>query len=165
MGILAHLFKKEEIPQHADNEIVAVVNGEMIPADQIKDEVFAKEMIGHTIGFIPSDGDIVAPANGQLEVMYPTGHAFAVRMKDGCGLLVHIGIDTVNMKGNGFSILAKQGDTVRAGQPIVKVNLSKVKEAGYSDTVMLIVTEPAKDGSKVVYIDPVTVSKGQVINH
>ena len=164
MGLFDKFLKKETISQYADEEIAAVVNGEIIPANQIKDEVFSQEMLGRTIGFIPGDGDIVSPANGKLEVMYPTGHAFGVRMKNGRALLVHIGIDTVEMKGKGFSILAKQGDEVKAGQSIVKVNLSMVKEAGYSDTVMLIVTEPAEDGSGVRYIDPGIVTKGQVIN-
>ena len=83
------MFKKQEIlPDIPDDKMVAVCNGKMIPAEDINDEMFSKEVLGKTVGFIPSSGEIVAPCNGVLEVMFPTGHAFAIRMKDGTGVLV-----------------------------------------------------------------------------
>lgn len=86
--------------------------------------MFAQEIMGQTIGFVPKNGLIVSPANGTLEVVFQTGHAFGVRMQDGTGLLVHIGINTVDMNGKGFKIFARQGDTVKAGQPIIFVDLA-----------------------------------------
>jgi len=106
---------------------------------------------------------IVAPANGDLEMVFETGHAFAVRMKDGTGLLVHIGVDTVNMKGQGFTVLKKQGDAVKAGEPIVKVDLKAVEAAGYSTQTMIVVTEPADESKPVSYIAFGPVRAGQVI--
>ena len=111
----------------------------MISPKEINDPMFAEEMMGQTIGFILSDGEVVAPATGRLEVLFTTGHAFALRMNDGTGLLVHIGIYTVNLKGKGFKVLKKQGERVKAGEAVVKVDLDTVKQAGYDTTTMLIV--------------------------
>lgn len=167
MGLFDNLFgKKHETnaKTYADTDIVAIANAAMIPAADISDAMFREEMMGQTIGFDLKDGTIVSPANGELEALFPTGHAFAVRMADGTGLLVHIGVDTVNMNGEGFKVLAKQGDKVKAGQPIVKVDRDAVKKAGYEYTTMLIVTEPAEEGAKISYIPFGDVTQGQVIN-
>lgn len=149
---------------YRDTDIAAVVSGEMIPAGKIQDIMFAEEMMGQTIAFEPSNGTIVSPANGTLESVFDTGHAFSVRMKDGTGLLVHIGINTVELKGKGFQILKKSGASVLAGQPIVKVNLDTVKRAGKLATTMLIIAEPADPEQKVEYIDFGNVLCGQKIN-
>ena len=124
----------------------------MISPKEINDPMFAEEMMGQTIGFILSDGEVVAPTTGRLEVLFPTGHAFALRMNDGTRLLIHIGIDTVNLKGKGFKVLKKQGDRVKAGEIVVKVDLDTVKQAGYDAITMLIVTEPIHDGEKNNFI-------------
>lgn len=133
---------KKKLSEIADDKIVSVCKGKMIEPSQIEDKMFAQEMMGKTVGFIPEDKTIVAPCNGTLEVLFPTGHAFAIRRKDGTGLLVHIGINTVDLAGKGFKVYAKQGDRVQAGQKIVEVDLDVLKDAGLSSTVMLIVTEP-----------------------
>ena len=74
-------------------------------------------------------------------MLFRSGHAFAIRMKDGTGVLVHVGINTVDMEGNGFDVYVKQGSQVNAGQKIVDINLDAVKRAGYDPTTMLIITE------------------------
>lgn len=144
MGLL-DIFKKEVKKEFDDNVIISPCNSEMIPANKISDPVFGEEMMGKTIGFIPSDGEIVAPCNGTLEVLFPTGHAFAIRCNDGTGLLVHIGIDTVSLNGKGFKTFAKQGQSVVAGQKIVEMDIDVVKSAGLETTTMLIVTEPIEE--------------------
>ncbi len=149
----------------ADEDIVAVVNGEMLPAAKLKDAAFAQEALGQTIGFEPKDGTIVSPANGTLELMYDTGHAFAVRMKDGRALLVHIGVDTVGLNGKGFRVLKKQGVEVKAGEPIVEADLDLIRKEGLSPETMLIVIEPAKDGSSVTYKPCGIEKRGAKINY
>ncbi len=141
MAFFKNLFKKEDSAETNDKTVVAPVEGTLVSNDQISDPVFAQEMMGKTIAFEPKNGQVVSPANGVLEVVFPSGHAFAVRMSDGTGILVHIGINTVSLDGKGFEKLANQGDTVKAGQPIVNVDLDTVKEAGFPVTTMLIVTE------------------------
>lgn len=152
-----------DIPAVADNVIVAVADGDLIGPDKIKDEMFSQEAMGQTVAVEPKNGIIVSPANGTLEMIFETGHAFAVRMKDGTGLLVHIGVDTVNMKGEGFTVLKKQGDEVKAGEPVVKVDLKAVEAAGYSAQTMIVVTEPANEDAKIAYIAYGPVTAGQAI--
>lgn len=163
MGLFDKLFKKEELEVFGDNEVVAVCNGEFIPAEKISDPVFAESMMGKTVAIEPTDGIITSPVNGTLEAVFPTGHAFGVRGNDGTGYLVHIGIDTVSMKGNGFKVLKKQGDVVKAGETVVKMDLSKVEAADHPKTTMIIVTEPL-DGKEYNYIDFGTVTRNQVIS-
>ncbi len=164
MGLFDKLFNKDNVAKYKDTDIVSIANAEMVPASKVNDVMFAQEMMGQTIAFELKDGVIVAPVSGKLEVMYPTGHAFAIRRKDGTGLLVHVGINTVELGGKGFKILVKQGDTVKAGQQLLNVDLNLIKEAGYDTITMLIVTETPNEGEKVPFIDFGDVTQGQVIN-
>ena len=152
-----------EIPVVADDVIVAFADGELIGSDKMKDPMFAEGAMGQTIAIEPASGVILSPANGTLEMVFETGHAFSVRMKDGTGLLIHIGVDTVNMKGEGFTVLKKQGEEVKAGEPVVKVDLKAVEAAGYSTQTMLVVTEPVNEDVPVSYIGFGPVKAGQVI--
>ena len=163
MGLF-DVFKKAELPARDDKDIVAVCNGEMIAPGKISDPMFAEEMMGQTIGFVPADGDFVSPANGELEMIATTGHAFSIRMADGTGLLIHIGIDTVAMKGNGFKLLKKQGDKVKAGEKIIKADLKAIKAAGHESTTMLIVAEPAEEDAVLSFRDFGPVTQGEVIS-
>lgn len=163
MKLMSKLFNKEE-NNYNDTDIVALANAEMITPSQVSDEMFAQEMLGQTIAFKLHDKTIVAPCNGVLEVMYPTGHAFAIRMHNGMGILVHVGIDTVNLKGKGFKVLAKQGQEVKAGQKMLEVNQAIIEQNGYDSTTMLIITEPLQEHEKIKYIEYGTVKRGQVIN-
>ena len=128
-------------------------------------KMLACEAMGQTVAVEPANGTIGAPANGVLESVFETGHAFTLRMKDGTGLLVHIGVDTVNLKGKGFAVLKKQGDTVAAGEPVVKVDLAAVKAAGYSTQTMTVVAEPLDDASPVSFMPfGAAVTRGQKLN-
>ncbi|MCI9092353.1 MAG: PTS glucose transporter subunit IIA [Coprobacillus sp.] len=162
MGLFSK-FKKEEI-EYSDTDIVAIADATLVPVNKIQDSVFSKELLGQTIAFELNDNTIVSPCNGVLEMMYPTGHAFAVRRKDGMGILVHVGINTVNLKGQGFKLYAKQGEKVKAGQKLLQIKREKIKEAGYDLTTMLIISEPINKDDKVEFSCINTVKKGQVIN-
>ena len=163
MGLFDNLFKKEEKPTAEDNRIVAVCTGEFISPEKISDPVFAESKMGKTVAIEPTEGKICAPCNGILEVVFPTGHAFALRSEDGTGILVHIGVDTVNMRGDGFKTLKKQGEAVKAGETVVEIDLNKVKAAGHPATTMIIISEPAGD-REYNYIEFGPVTKGQTIS-
>lgn len=169
MGLFDKLFKKEEevkLPELSvsDEDIVAIADGKLIDVHTVSDSVFAEEMMGKSTAF-EYDKDkitICSPANGTLAVMFPTGHAFGVIMTNGVELLVHIGIDTVNANGDGFKVLGKkQGDPVKAGDPIVEVDLKKLR-GNYDMPVMLIITN-AND-KQIEFIEPQNVTRGQIIN-
>lgn len=165
MGFFDKLFCKadEMFPKVSDLDVVAVCGGQLIPAEKISDTVFSSSMMGLTIAIEPSDSEIVSPVNGTIETMFPTGHAFCIRAKDGTGYLVHIGINTVEMHGDGFEIFKMTGDRVKAGEKVVSVDFEKIRAKGYPCTTVLIVTEPVEE-RKYEYIDFGMVSKNQVIS-
>lgn len=163
MKIMSNFFNQDKC-NYKDTDLIALSDAKLIPVSNVNDDMFVQEMLGQTIAFELLEKTIVAPCNGILEVMYPTGHAFAIRMHNGMGILVHVGIDTVNLKGKGFKVLAKQGQKVKAGQKILEVNQDIIKQHGYDPTTMLIITEPLNENEKVKFIDYGTVKRGQVIN-
>lgn len=145
----------------ADGDIVAVADGNMIPIEDVNDEVFAQKMMGDGVAF-ELKGDVVyAPCNGVLEVAFPTGHAYGITMKDGTGLLVHVGINTVDANGDGFKSYVEQGQQVKAGDPLVKLDMKKLS-AKYDMTTMLIVTEPGDKAPE--FIQYGDVAMGQKVN-
>lgn len=162
------IFKKkddESIPINtiniSDNDIVAIADGRMIPLEEVKDDVFSQKMMGDGVAFELNENVIVSPCNGLLEVVFPTGHAYGITMANGVALMIHIGIDTVESKGDGFQILVKQGDMVKAGDSLVKLDMKKLKEK-YDMTAMLIVTDT--NGQEVNFADYADVTRGQKIN-
>ena len=162
MGLFDNLFGKKETRVYADSDIVAPVTGSVVKNADIPDPVFAQEMLGKTFAIKPFGNKAVAPANGTLEVMFPTGHAFAVRMADGTGIMVHVGIDTVNLKGKGFKVLARQGDTVKAGQPVVRIDPELIRELGYNPITMLIISENPNE-KEFVFTSKTSVQEGDII--
>ena len=168
MGLFDKLFKKEEeivLPELnvSDDDIVALADGEMIDIASVPDPVFAEQMMGKSAAFKYNKDKVVlcSPANGTLGVLFPTGHAYGVAMNNGVELLVHCGVDTVNAKGDGFRLLGKkQGDTVKAGDPIVEVNVKKLSQT-YDMSTMLIITN-AND-KEIDFIDPQPVTRGQKV--
>lgn len=125
-----------------DEELGAPVAGEVIALDQMKDPVFAA--LGKGAAVTP-EGDtftVVAPADGTLTSMFPTGHAFGLTTPSGAEVLVHIGIDTVELKGDGFKPLASQGSFVKKGERLIEVAAKAIKEKGYDITTALLVTNP-----------------------
>lgn len=112
-----HFFKKDVvIPKHA---FVAVVDGKLISLENVADPVFSQKMLGEGIAIIPRSEQIVAPCNGKITMIYPTLHAFGMTNEDGIQILVHIGIDTVNLKGRGFIQHVNIGDMVNANDKII----------------------------------------------
>lgn len=139
-----NLFKKEqklETFNLSDEDIVAITDAELFDVKEVKDPVFSEKMLGDSVAFKINENKatLCSPANGELSVMFPTGHAYGITTKKGVEILVHVGIDTVNSKGNGFKVLKKQDDEVKAGEPIVEVNYKLLKE-NYDMSTILIIT-------------------------
>ena len=155
----------ETLPSVPDDAIVALANGKFIGPDEMKDPMFSEQSMGQTVAIDPTDGIIAAPVNGEIEMFFETGHAFGMRMADGTGLLIHIGVDTVNLKGAGFTVLKKKGDKVKAGETVVQVDLDILKKAGYSAQTMLVITEPVDENKKMSFVEfGKNVTRGEVIN-
>lgn len=142
------LFKKEEF------KIVAPVDGELIPLAGVEDEVFSQKVMGDGFAVIPAGGTVVAPISGTVESVFPTGHAVGISTKSGVECIVHIGLDTVELNGEGFTPMVSQGDKVKAGQTIVKFDKELVEQKGYNVTTIVVFPSgyeaPFELGSKTV---------------
>lgn len=123
------------------------VKGTVIPVKEVKDQVFASEMMGPGIGIIPENGKVYAPFDAVAEVVFPTGHAIGFRTEAGLEALIHIGVDTVKLEGKGFTTHIKQGDTVKRGDLLAEFDLDFIKQEGYDATVIFIVTDMGLYGS------------------
>ena len=133
-----------------NNNILAIADGKMIDVATVNDETFSQKMLGESVAFICKGETVTfkAPINGKISALFPTGHAYGITGADGVEILVHIGIDTVEANGEGFEVLKKQNDQVKAGDDIVKVAYDKLSDK-YDMSVMLIITNP--NGKKICF--------------
>lgn len=124
--------------------IQAPVQGQLVSLDQINDEVFASQQMGKTLAIYPTEEQIVSPENGQVTALYPTHHAIGLKLDNGAEILLHIGINTVELKGRGFETFVKVGERVRLGQKLLSFDKQIIQAAGYDPTVLVIVTNTAE---------------------
>lgn len=122
-------------------DIKAVVSGKVIDMSEVPDEMFSQKMMGDGVAIEPTEDTIKAPADAEITmVMDDSKHAVGLKFKNGAEMLIHIGIDTVNLKGEGFELLTKSGAKVKAGDPLVKIDRKVIKKAGYKDVVVMAIT-------------------------
>ena len=124
-GKLKNLFSSSGIA------VAAPVSGTVVPLSEVPDPTFAQGILGPGAAVQPSEGRIVAPANGTVDMMFDTGHAVSMTTAEGAELLIHVGIDTVNLKGEHYTAKCKSGDTVRKGDTLIEFDLDAIKAAGY----------------------------------
>ncbi len=136
--------------------ILAPVNGEIKNITESSDPAFASEALGRGTVIIPSDNTVCAPVSGTVKVVFPTKHAVGLLSDEGAEVLIHVGIDTVNLNGRGFEVFVKQGQRVNAGDRLLTFDRNVLKEAGCSDEVLMVVTNTAD------YLDVVPMKTGAV---
>lgn len=132
-----------------DEEFLSPVKGELKPITEVPDQVFADKMMGDGFAIIPTEGTVVSPVAGKIINLFPTKHAIGILSDGGREILIHVGIDTVKLKGQGFEALVSQDELVDKGQPILKVDLAYVKEHAKSTIIPVVFTNLA-EGEKVV---------------
>lgn len=147
MGFWENLIHGNKKTAPKEKVVYSPLKGRVIPLSEVKDPVFSEGMMGPGVGIEPEDGNLCAPADGEITVAFPTGHAVALKTADGMEVLIHIGIDTVKMNGDGFQCRVKEGDTVKAGEPLVSFDLSKIRSAGYDTTTMVLVSNAEEMGT------------------
>lgn len=123
-----------------DFELACPVRGRVIPLTEVADEMFATSAMGDGVGIVPFDGQVYAPCDGIVEVVFPTGHAIGIS-ENGVDALIHIGINTVELEGKGFKAHVQQGDKIKKGDLLVSFDKDFIKQQGYDPTVIFIVTE------------------------
>ncbi|HFU3944819.1 TPA: sucrose-specific PTS transporter subunit IIBC [Streptococcus suis] len=127
----------------AEETLVSPLSGDVVALENVNDPVFSSGAMGKGLAVKPSEGVVYAPADAEVTIAFETGHAYGLKTASGAEILIHIGIDTVSMNGNGFEKLVVAGDKVKAGTPIAKFDAAKIAEAGLDDTTMVIVTNTA----------------------
>lgn len=135
---------------------VSPASGRLLPLSAVQDQVFSQGLMGDGYAVEITDGLIKSPVNGKVAMTFPTGHAIGLRRPDGTEVLIHIGMDTVELNGEGFEVLVKEDDTIKAGQPLVRVDLDKIRSAGKSLVSPVIITS----GQKVSPVTPGQVAAG-----
>ena len=142
-------------------ELKAALSGKVIPLDEVPDEVFSQHVMGDGLAIEPTDNTVVAPADAQVTVvMDDSKHACGLALAKGMELLIHVGIDTVDMNGDGFELFVKAGDTVHAGDPLIKFDPQKIKAAGHPTTTVVIVTEEG-DAKDIQYLTGMDAAAGK----
>ncbi|HEM4952774.1 sucrose-specific PTS transporter subunit IIBC [Streptococcus suis] len=139
----AETLKEAETGLVAEETLVSPLSGDVVALENVNDPVFSSGAMGKGLAVKPSEGVVYAPADAEVTIAFETGHAYGLKTASGAELLIHIGIDTVSMNGNGFEKLVAAGDKVKAGTPIAKFDAAKIAEAGLDDTTMIIVTNTA----------------------
>ncbi|WP_028264048.1 PTS sugar transporter subunit IIA [Atopobium fossor] len=120
--------------------IITAVPGDVVSLDNVSDEVFASRALGEGVGIIPKTGTITAPVSGTVSVVQKAGHAYAISTTDGLDVLIHVGIDTVELEGKGFEPKVLVGQVVTAGDILAVVDLDTIKSAGFDPTTLIVVT-------------------------
>ena len=122
-------------------QVLAPFSGRAVPLTKVSDEVFAEGMAGLGCAVVPdASGEAVAPVSGTLVKLFEGGHAFGIVAEGGVEMIVHLGLDTIELQGRGFERIATEGDRVEAGQPIVRFDLDEIRSAGYDPVTPVLVT-------------------------
>ena len=130
-----NLFNKDK-----SISISAPMTGDLIEITQVEDEVFSEKMVGDGVAIEPREGIVVSPVQGRIVQIFPTNHAIGIETEDGLEVLIHIGLDTVELKGKGFTSYVKVGDRVEVGDKLLEVDLDFIKKSGRSTISPIIIT-------------------------
>lgn len=152
-----------QLQESAKQEIIgSPLSGELVAQESINDEVFASGAMGKAIAVNPTDGTVYAPTNAIVTTIFPTGHAIGLTTEAGTEMLIHIGIDTVQLDGEGYDILVEQGDQVKPGQLLIKFDIEKIKSKGYDIITPIIVTN-TNEYTDVLFTQETNIENGDYL--
>ncbi|WKX25615.1 PTS glucose transporter subunit IIA [Tatumella ptyseos] len=140
MGLFSKLFGDKSDSDSSNIEIVAPLSGEIVNIEDVPDVVFAEKIVGDGIAIRPNGNQIVAPVEGTIGKIFETNHAFSIESDNGIELFVHFGIDTVELKGEGFKRLAEEGQKVKKGDPIIEFDLAFLEEKAKSTLTPVVIS-------------------------
>jgi PTS system D-glucosamine-specific IIA component/PTS system glucose-specific IIA component len=123
-------------------KLIAPIDGKILDISEVPDQVFAQKMAGDGVAIDTTGDVVVAPADGNLSMIFKTNHAFGITLSNGAEILVHIGLDTVALEGAGFERIAQEGQDVKAGDVIIKLNRDEIISKGYSLLTPVLITNP-----------------------
>mgnify|MGYP005778374169 CR=1 FL=1 len=145
--------------EHIDKEhVYAPITGKILSLEQVNDVVFSQKMMGDGVAIEPEDGMLYSPVKGKVSVVFPTGHVIGIEAENGANIILHVGIDTVELKGRGFEVQVHQGDMVEPGDALMKIDLPLIRK-NYAATTMVVI-ENSKD-YQMIYPDCLNVKAGE----
>ncbi len=171
MGFLKNLFgaeipKDEKFVATEKNIVYAPLDGTLIPLKEINDGVFSEKILGQGCGIWPGATQVNAPSDGIISQVADTKHAVGIQSNDGLEILIHVGLDTVEMNGKGFTTYVHVGDHVKCGQKLLSFDKKAIADAGYKDVVVIVVTNsddyqsvelikigPVNSGEKILFVN------------
>lgn len=139
--------------------LVSPLKGEAVDLSEVKDDVFASGAMGQGAAIEPAEGVLRAPAAGTIQMVFPTGHAVGMKTDNGAEILMHLGMDTVNLQGKGFETLVEKGQSVQPGQELIKFDLDGIQKQGYDMTSPVVITNSKDYESVKADLGPVEVGQ------
>lgn len=161
MSMFKKLFNKSK--DSSNIEIVAPLNGKIVPLEEVPDPVFSEKMMGDGIAIIPRDGTVVSPVNGKVLHAAETKHAVGIQAEDGTEILIHVGLETVALKGEGFELKVQTGEEVRAGQALLNFNLDYIKEHAENTITPIVITNSATSGKTYTLTNDIEATAGKTV--
>lgn len=137
MGLFDKLFGKNE--KKDVNGICAPVAGRAVSITEVPDPTFAEKMLGDGVAIIPTEGKVLAPCDATVDMMFTTGHAVSLIADNGAEVLIHVGLETVNLEGKHFTVHAKNGDKVKKGDVLMEMDVEAIKAAGYNTITPIVI--------------------------
>ena len=136
--MFAKFMKKNKV------QVFSPLSGQVIPLEQVPDPVFSQKMMGEGVAIMPTGGDVVAPIDGTVVLVSKTKHAIGIRTKDETEVLIHVGLETVTLKGEGFTVFVNEGDIVSSGQKLMEVDWDFIKDKVPSIITPIVITNSAE---------------------
>ena len=144
MGLFDFLKKKEETPENSPIKLYAPANGKLVSIEEVSDPVFSQKMMGDGFAVIPTDGKITSPVAGKVLSVFPTQHAVGILLENGIEVLLHMGLDTVELNGGPFTTVVKEGDEVTKDTVVSTVDLVALEAAGKDNAMVVVFTNMDK---------------------
>ena len=141
---------QDEVVEMDGEVVVSPMNGQIVRLEDVNDQVFSSKMMGEGVAILPTDGKVYAPVSGIVQVMMDSNHAVGLASENGAELLIHVGLDTVELKGEGFKAHVQKGDKVKAGDLLIEADLDVIKAHNYDSTTIIVVTNTPEYGQVIV---------------
>ena len=139
---------------NSENELKAFVSGEVVPIEKVPDEIFSKKILGDGLAILPTDNIVRSPVSAKVSlIMADSKYACGLQLTNGMELLIHIGLNTVDMNGDGFELFVKEGSQVKVGDPLIQFDSEKIRAAGHSPITILAITEQGTNTKITMYTD------------
>ena len=163
MGFFDKLFHKEEEQKApAAPVLYAPLKGECVPITEVSDPTFGQEILGKGVAIKPAEGKVSAPCDAKIDLLFETGHAVSMTADFGAEILIHVGLDTVELKGQHYKVHAKNGDRIKKGQLLIEFDMEAIKAAGY-DVITPVVICNSDDYSEIKTHTGATVGQDDLV--